>query len=66
MDIGHLTKTFRYPQKDPGLGGSLRSVFRRQSLERAAVDRVSFRIEMEEKETLVSHQKLRPPSSSAP
>src|SRR5947209_11498357 len=45
IDVDHLTKTFRYHHKDPGLRGSLRSLCHREMLERVAVDAVSFRIE---------------------
>jgi ABC-type uncharacterized transport system ATPase subunit len=38
MTVENLSKTYRYHQRDPGLGGSVRSLFRRQSLERVAVD----------------------------
>ena len=41
----HLGKTYQYHHKEPGLGGSLRSLLRRQTLERRAVDDVSFQIE---------------------
>ncbi|HEY3109753.1 MAG TPA: ATP-binding cassette domain-containing protein [Chloroflexota bacterium] len=40
-----LTKIYRYHQKEPGLRGSLASLLRRRTLERIAVDGVSFRIE---------------------
>ncbi len=45
MTVENLSKTYRHHQREPGLGGSVRSLFRRQSLERVAVDRVSFSIE---------------------
>ena len=40
----HLTKTYGYHVKDPGIGGSLRSLLRRRTLQRTAVDGVSFSI----------------------
>src|SRR3989442_13099916 len=40
-----LTKIYRYHQKEPGLRGSLASLLRRRTLERVAVDGVTFRIE---------------------
>src|SRR5947209_15154445 len=45
MTVENLSKTYRYHQREPGLGGSVRSLFHRQSLERVAVDRISFGIE---------------------
>jgi ABC-2 type transport system ATP-binding protein len=45
IDVHELTKTFRYHQKEPGLRGSLRSLVHRETLERVAVDAVSFRID---------------------
>jgi ABC-2 type transport system ATP-binding protein len=45
ITVENLSKTYRYHQREPGLGGSVRSLFRRQSLERVAVDRVTFSIE---------------------
>lgn len=40
-----LSKTFLYHQKAPGLRGSLVSLVRRQSLQRRAVDEVTFSVE---------------------
>jgi ABC-2 type transport system ATP-binding protein len=45
IDVADLTKRFRYHQKEPGVGGSLRSLFRRQSLEKLAVDAIAFKID---------------------
>ncbi len=39
-----LVKTYRYHRKEPGLRGSIKSLFRRQMLETRAVDGVSFTI----------------------
>lgn len=43
--VHDLVKTYAYHQKAPGLLGSVASLFRRQSLERRAVDGVSFSIQ---------------------
>ena len=40
-----LAKTYTYHHKEPGLGGSLRSLLRRQTLEKRAVDGISFSID---------------------
>ena len=39
-----LSKTYRYHRKEPGLRGSVRALFRRQTLETRAVEDVSFTI----------------------
>jgi ABC-2 type transport system ATP-binding protein len=43
--VDNLVKTYNYYQKEPGLRGSIRGLWRRETLERRAVDGVSFRIE---------------------
>src|SRR5262245_32683256 len=45
VEARELTKLFRYHQKEPGLTGSIRALFRRQTLERVAVEGVSFAVE---------------------
>ncbi len=45
IEVEGLSKTYAYHHKEPGLRGSLRSLFRRRILERRAVDGISFRIE---------------------
>src|SRR5690349_16264516 len=40
-----LSKTYTYHQKAPGLRGSLQSLIRRRTLQRTAVDAVSFAIQ---------------------
>src|SRR6516164_5139614 len=45
IEVTVLTKTYRVFQKNPGLGGSLRSLFRREYKEVRAVVDVSFSIE---------------------
>jgi len=45
IDVRGLTKTYRYHRKEPGVRGSLRGLFRRESLETRAVEDVSFTIE---------------------
>ena len=44
IEVEHLRKTFRVPRKQPGLLGSLRSLFRRETVEVRAVEDVSFRV----------------------
>lgn len=43
--VDNLVKTYAYYQKEPGLAGSIRALWRRQTLERRAVDGISFVIE---------------------
>jgi ABC-2 type transport system ATP-binding protein len=45
IEVEGLTKTYRVVQKNPGLGGALRSLFRRRYKEVHAVADVSFQIE---------------------
>src|SRR3954453_234914 len=45
IEVQGLTKTYRVFQKDPGLGGALRSLFRRRYKDVHAVADVSFQIE---------------------
>lgn len=45
VEIEGLSKTYRVPKKQPGLWGSIRSVFSREHDEVRAVDEVSFAIE---------------------
>lgn len=49
IQVDGLSKTYRVPLKDPGLGGSLRSLFARKHREVHAVTDVSFRIEQGER-----------------
>ena len=48
IEAVQLSKTYTYHHKAPGLRGSLESLFRRRTLERHAVDRVSFAIDQGE------------------
>lgn len=45
ISVKHLLKTYRYHRKEPGLRGSVASLFRRTTLETRAVDDLSFAIE---------------------
>src|SRR3712207_656441 len=45
ITVVELSKTYRYHHKEPGLLGSIKSLVRRQTLEKRAVDRISFGIE---------------------
>lgn len=44
IDVSHLSRTFKIYQKEPGVAGSLRSLFNRKHIEARAVDDVSFSI----------------------
>ena len=44
IEVEHLSKTFRVPRKQPGFLGSVRSLFRRETVEVRAVEDVSFRV----------------------
>ena len=41
----NLSKTFRINQKDPGLGGAIKGLFRPNIVEKKAVDQISFSVE---------------------
>jgi ABC-2 type transport system ATP-binding protein len=45
IHVADLSKVYRIPIKDPGLWGSVRSVFRRRYREVRAVDGISFTIQ---------------------
>ncbi len=45
IQVDELSKTFRVPEREAGLGAALRSVFQRRYRTVTAVDRVSFSIE---------------------
>ncbi len=45
IDVAALTKTYTYHHKTTGLRGSLQSLFRRRTLEKRAVDGLSFSVE---------------------
>ncbi len=49
VEVEDLVKTYRVPKKEPGLWGSVRSVFRRQHEVVRAVDGVTFSIERGER-----------------
>ena len=44
IEVRGLSKTYRYHRKEPGLRGSVRALFRRETLETRAVEDVSFSI----------------------
>src|SRR5438105_12626317 len=48
IEVADLTKTYRFHRKEPGFTGSLKSLFKRESLETRAVDGVSFAVEQGE------------------
>ena len=45
VDVQGLTKTYHYYKREPGLYGSLRTLFSRQQHTKTAVDHLSFQIE---------------------
>lgn len=45
IEVEHLSKTFEYYEKAPGLKGAVKNLFHRKKLYKDAVDDVSFRVE---------------------
>lgn len=45
IDVNNLSKSFKQYQKEPGLAGSLKSLFKREYFDIKAVDDISFQIE---------------------
>lgn len=45
IEVSNLTKTFRTYKKQPGFGGAIKGLFRRQYEQTVAVNEVSFKIE---------------------
>jgi len=45
IEVSHLKKYFKVYKKEPGLGGSIKSLFSRKYEEVKAVDNISFSIE---------------------
>ncbi len=45
IEVEHLSKTFRVQKKLPGFAGSLKGLFRRETVEKHAVRDVSFRVD---------------------
>jgi len=45
IEVAHLSKTFRVQKKLPGFVGSLKGLFRRETVEKHAVRDVSFRVD---------------------
>jgi len=45
IEVARLTKIFRIPKKDPGLGGAVRNLFRPKFDTKTAVDHIDFKIE---------------------
>ncbi len=48
IEVKNLSKTFKVYQKDPGLMGSLKSLFKRDYFEKKALDQVDLKIEQGE------------------
>lgn len=44
ITVQNLTKSFRVPEKDPGIVGSLKSLVNRKHIEKKAVENISFEI----------------------
>jgi ABC-2 type transport system ATP-binding protein len=45
IEVKELTKVFKIPKKEPGLGGAVRGLFRPQYENKTAVDGISFNVE---------------------
>jgi len=45
IEVSELTKVFKIPKKDPGIGGAVKSLFRPKFEAKTAVDRISFKLE---------------------
>jgi len=45
IEVKDLTKVFRIPKKEPGLGGAVKGLFRPQFQNKTAVDGISFRLD---------------------
>ena len=45
IEVDHLSKTFVYYEKAPGLKGAVKNLFHRKKLQKQAVNNVSFRVE---------------------
>ena len=45
IEANNLTKVFRVPQKDPGVWGAVKAIFKPHHVEKTAVDGVSFQVD---------------------
>jgi len=45
IEVKQLTKVFKIPKKEPGLGGAVKGLFHPQYENKTAVDQISFRLE---------------------
>jgi len=45
IKVDELTKVFKIPKKEPGLGGAVRGLFRPQYEDKTAVDQISFQLD---------------------
>ena len=45
IDVKELTKVFKIPKKEPGLGGAVKGLFRPQYENKTAVDGINFEVE---------------------
>jgi len=44
IEVSHLRKVFHIPQRDPGLGGAVKALFRPRYAEKVAIDDISFSV----------------------
>lgn len=45
IEVSELTKVFKIPKKDPGIGGAVKSLFRPKFESKTAVDHISFKMD---------------------
>ena len=45
IEVNQLTKVFKIPKKDPGIGGAAKSLFRPKCESKTAVDHISFKLD---------------------
>src|ERR1051326_6082395 len=45
IEVKDLTKVFKIPKKEPGLGGAVKGLFRPQYLNKVAVNAINFKLE---------------------
>jgi len=45
IEVSQLTKVFKIPKKDPGIGGAVKSLFHPRFESKTAVDHISFKLE---------------------
>lgn len=45
IEVENLTKAFKIPQKDPGVGGAVKNLFAPKFQSKTAVDQITFRLD---------------------